>query len=960
MNRTSFLALALAASTLFVAARPAAIPLNGPWQFRMDPEDVGITEGWSRGSFSETMYLPGSMPERGKGLDITLKTPWTGSVYDSSFYYTPRLAKFREPGNIKIPFMLTPEKHYVGVAWYVRKINIPADWKGLSVSLFLERVHTESRLFLDGVELGRQYSLSTPHEYDLTGKLSSGEHTLALRIDNRLKVIDVGLNSHSVSDQTQGNWNGVVGKMALVARNQVYLDQVQVYPDLAGKSARVVATVHAPGALPGKGTLTLSATSFNSSRTHAPAPVSAAFTFKEGNNECALAIPMGNDFLTWDEFDPALYRLQAVLTLPSGESDTCMVQFGMREFKIIGTRFFINGRETFLRGTVENCVFPRTGYPPVTISDWERVFRVCRSFGLNHMRFHSYCPPEAAFLAADLVGFYLQPEGPSWPNHSTSLGSRLPIDQYLYDETQRMERYYGNSPSFCMLTAGNEPRGGVAWMTQFVKFWKERDSRRVYAGASVGGSWPWQIGNEYHVRAGVRGLAWGARPETNSDFLRQIDTISIPFVTHEMGQWCAFPNFREIPKYTGVMRARNFELFQEDLSDSDMGALGADFLMASGKLQALCYKHEIEKGLRTARYAGFQLLCLNDYSGQGSAIVGVVDAFWDEKGYIRAEEFRKFCSPTVPLMRTSKFVYTDDETFAATAEVAHFGAKPITGARPRWRLLDERGKAIRQGTLPARDIPVGNCIPLGSIEIPLKGLSTPVKLRIEVSIEGTEALNDWEIWVYPRALPETDSEVLITSSLDEAAEQALRKGGKVLLLAAGKVEYGKEVAQQFTPVFWNTSWFKMRAPHTTGVLIQSEHPAFERFPTDFWGNIQWWELINRQQCMQLTDFPKGFQPLVQPIDTWFLNRKLGLLFEAQVGKGKIMVCSADITSEPDTRIVARQLRYSLLSYMNSAKFAPGQSVDISVIRNLFLKEGEKIRTFTTDSPDELKQQATKP
>ena len=339
--------------------------------------------------------------------------------------------------------------------------------------------------------------------------------------------------------------------------------------------------------------------------------------------------------------------------------------------------------------------------------------------------------------------------------------------------------------------------------------------------------------------------------------------------------------------------------------------------------------------------------------------MGVLDAFWDEKGYISASEFHKFCSATVPLIRTSKFVYPNNESFSATAEIAHFGAAPILNAQPHWRLLNNKGAVVAEGTLPKRDIPIGNCIALGSIDIPLARFTTAQKLKIEVSIAGTEALNDWEIWVYPRTLPEVKSDVYLCETIDAEAEQTLKKGGKVLLLAAGKVEYGKEVSQQFTPVFWNTSWFKMRAPHTTGVLIQSQHPAFTDFPTDFWGNIQWWELINRQQCMQLTDFPENFRPIVQPIDTWFLNRKLGMLFEANVGKGKIMVTSMDLSSDPDTRIVARQLRYSLIKYMNSKQFMPTQKLELNDIKNIFLKEAEKIKTYTTDSPDEIRQEAAR-
>lgn len=262
---------------------------------------------------------------------------------------------------------------------------------------------------------------------------------------------------------------------------------------------------------------------------------------------------MGEKMQLWDEFNPALYELTAEVSSEHG-TDKQTRTFGMREFKIDGKMFYVNGRLTQLRGTVENCDFPLTGYAPMDEESWERVFRICRSYGLNHMRFHSFCPPEVAFAAADRVGFYLQPEGPSWPNHGVKLGNGMYIDRYLMEETQRMNKAYGNYASFCMMACGNEPAGNwVAWVSDFVDYWKKTDSRHVYTGASVGGGWAWQPKSMYHVKAGVRGLdEWRRRaPESMSDFRAKIDTVSVPFVSHETGQWCVFPNFDEISKYDG-------------------------------------------------------------------------------------------------------------------------------------------------------------------------------------------------------------------------------------------------------------------------------------------------------------------------------------------------------------------------------------------------------------------------
>jgi hypothetical protein len=932
------------------------INLKGKWNFAMDEKDQGISGKWFVRKLNDSVSLPGSMVENLKGYDISLKTLFTASIYDSSWYFNPRMEKYRQLENFKIPFFLTQLKYYTGLAWYQKDVNIPADWIGSNITLYLEHPHYITRVWIDSLEIGSQNSLTVPHVFDLTEKIKPGKHRITVRIDNRLKSMDVGTNSHSVTDHTQGNWNGMVGELLLRARPLLYFDDIQVFPDLEKKTALVkIKVINATG-IPVEGKIILSANSFNTTKFHSVIPDELAISFPGKEAEFEITLPMGDDMLTWDEFDPAMYKLSA--TLASGDMiDSKEVEFGMREITIQGKYFYVNGNKTVLRGTVENAVFPLTGYPPMDEASWERVFRICKSYGLNHMRFHSYCPPEAAFKAADRIGFYLQPEGPSWPNHSTQLGKGYPIDTYLMDETKRMTKEYGNHPSFTLLSAGNEPRGPwIPWVTRFVDYWKAADSRRLYTGASVGQSWAWQPENQYHVKAGARGLPWSnSRPETMTDFRSRIDTIKQPYISHETGQWCAFPDFDEIKKYTGVTRAKNFELFREDLADNDMSALSHKFLMSSGHLQALCYKHEIERTLRTPGYAGFQLLCLNDYSGQGTALVGVLDAFWDKKGYITAPEFRRFCNSTVPLARIEKFVYRNNETFRANIEVAHFGKETLTNAKTLWSIRDSSGLVLKHGVLSVKDIPVGNNFQLGKVKLNLSEFKTAAKLNLEIAIEGTAFVNDWDFWVYPAKSKKTNTNgIYICNTLDEKAVSTLNNGGKVLILAAGKIQYGKDVIQTYSPVFWNTSWFKMRPPHTTGVFINNNHPVFNGFVTESWGNMQWWELINHAQTMLLTDFPKGFQPIVQPIDTWFLNRKLGMLIEANVGNGKLMMTSIDLTGNIKERPVAESLYKSILNYMQSGNFSPVNTVPLQNIRDLFEKTAAPINSYTKSSPDDLK------
>ena len=985
-NRLSTL-LGMLCLTLCMQAQQT-IDLSGTWLFAIDREGVGETEQWfaTKPTFDKTILLPGSMAQRLEGDDPSIHTPWTGTLYDSSFYYNPYMEPYRRAGNIKFPFFLTPDKHYVGRAWYKRTVNVPRQWSGQHIVLSLERAHIVTSLWVNGKKVDSRNSMCVPHVYDVTNFIKRGTNHLAICVDNRPETVKVSDDSHSVSDQTQGNWNGIVGEMTLTATPKTYIDDLQVFPNVAEKSALVKMKIQADRQM--KRSIALTAVSFNTDQPEQTLSITKEFALSKGENEVEILLPMGNNPYLWDEFDPALYRLSAMLAAGNKQQATNSSQptsspsfvttFGMRDFKIEGKWFYVNGRQTMLRGTVESCIFPNTGYAPMEVEEWERVFRICREYGLNHMRFHSYCPPRAAFEAADLVGFYLQPEGPSWPNHGVKLGVGQPIDKYLMEETIALNREYGNHASFCMLACGNEPAGRwVEWVTDFVHYWQKADPRHVYTGASVGGGWAWQPANEFHVKAGARGLEWSkTRPESFSTFNHKIDTVSQPFVSHETGQWNCYPNFNEIGKYKGVNKAKNFEIFRDQLNDARMGHQAQDFLMASGKLQALCYKHELERTLRTRNYAGYQLLALNDYSGQGSAIVGILDALWEEKGYITAEEWRQFCAPTTILAMMDRFVYTDRDTLKANIVLSHFGETPLTNATLVSILKDKKGRVIHTRQQKLEEIPINQQVPVGVLTHELRATSEPQQLTLEIRLtdcdqyrtrrtQGTgtlernypirEVCNTWNLWVYPqRELPaNVDPDLMVTETLNQEAIDLLNRGGKVLLTAAGKVKYGQGIVQHFVPTFWNTSWFKMRPPHTVGSWIDNAHPLFRHFPTDNWTDLQWWELVNRAQCMMTDHIPGTFQSIVQPIDTWFLSRRLSTLFEARVGKGRLIMTSLDL-NHLDNRPVARELKHALMQYMQSDDFRPSQTVTVEQIETIYNRPTPAVNSFTNDSPDELK------
>ncbi len=915
------------------------VDLAGSWAVALDPEDRGEAERWWEQRLQGTVHLPGSLQEQGLGEEITEQTRWTGQIVDRSWFNEPGNAADRLPGQVRVPFWLQPERHWVGAAWYQREIEIPHEWDGRRIVLALERPHWQTHLWLDGQDLGSRDSLSVPHRYMLSPRLAAGPHRLTLRVDNRLHV-DVGQNAHSVSDHTQGNWNGVVGALRLEATDGAWIAAVRVHPEPRSRTMRVELTL-AARSVPVRGSLRLTVEPQGAGASSWTSTLALSVEMTTSVQRLTLDAPLPANAALWDEFQPALHRLTVQLEAEAADGparDRRQVVFGLRTFGTRGTRFTINDRVTQLRGTLDCCVFPATGYPPTAQEPWERYLRTIQGYGLNHVRFHSWCPPEAAFAAADRLGLYLQVECAVW----TRLGDGAPVDQWLEAETGRILEEYGNHPSFVLLAHGNEPAGEHQreFLGAWVRRWRERDPRRLYTSGS---GWPSVEDNDYQVAPAPRLHQWGdglrsrlnaTPPATVADHREQVERFSVPLVAHEAGQWCAFPDFGEIARHHGLLRAKNFEIFRDSLQAQGLGAQARDFHLASGRLQALCYREEVETALRTPGLGGFQLLGLMDFPGQGTALVGLVNALGEPKDYCRPEDFARCCGPTVPLARLPQRLWTTDQTLEAGLEVAHAGAGPLPAVAALWSLRDRWGGVRAQGRTEPRPVPLEGPVPLGEVRIPLNGLEAPAQYRLQVELEGAPGANGWDIWLYPAVVDlAVPAGVQLCTRLDEALE-ALGAGGRVLLLAPPS-EVRTDAALGFTPVFWNTAWTGGQPPHTLGLLIRQHHPALAAFPTSWHSDWQWWDPLHGSAAMVIDGLPSELRPLVQPIDTWFRNHRLALIFEARVGPGSLLLTSANIGGDLDGRPAARQLLASLLAYAGSEAFAPGVELGAEQLRGLF-------------------------
>jgi len=908
-------------------AKVESISLEGTWQFRIDPKKVGEKEQWFTQALDETVQLPGTMDENGKGSPLTTVSP----------RHLNRLYR------------------YEGIAWYQKTVVIPQSWDNKRIVLSLERAHWVTKVWVDGKRVpGEQESLSVPHRYDLTDFLAPGEHTITVTVDN---TVSYHLGGHSYSNETQTNWNGLTGRLELQATDKLWISGVQVFPNVQDRSVRIETVVGNKFGSVRECELNLRIGKQSSVR---------KLTAATGETKATVTLPLSKDIALWDDFSPALHTLRVDLRSEKRTLHTQSVRFGMREVSEVDKRVAINGVPVFLRGNVECCEFPLTGYPSAQVEDWKKMFSTFQEYGLNHVRFHSYTPTKAAFIAADELGIILETELPFWG----LTGENKEKDAYLTRELDRILDEYGNHPSFVLMCMGNElnVRGGDFDVNErWVKHGQEKDPRHLYT-ASTSLFKKYRPTDEYFVSTRIRQIYDAG---TDWDYTKSLtefygDELPAPVISHELGQWCVYPDFREMPKYTGILKPKNFEVFKKSLEDHHMGDQAEDFVLASGKLSALLYRHEMEATFRTSKAGGFQLLQLHDFPGQGTAPVGILNVFRESKGLIEPEVWRRSCDVAVPLLRFEKRTWKSSETFEGKAQFIHYRRQTMRQAKSEWAIKTDTGRKIASGRFDPQDVPNGELVSLGKISADLSAIEKATPLSVELTVDG-RIMNDWSIWAYP-SVKENAGDVLVTREWDDAAKAALNQGQSVLLMP--KLQAGPgTIPAQFLPPFWSPL-FKTMQSSTMGLLCDPEHPVFNQFPTDFHTDWQWFDVLVTKDlpestdwmwsgfdtyCMVLDDLPPDYRPIIQPIDHFYRNKRLGLLLEGIYGKGKLMICCADLEKDTDRRIAAPHLKQSILSYMNSGKFNPTLEFTDAMFAKWFEfseePEGWKIKYVSTQHPN---------
>ncbi len=922
------------------------IDLSGTWSFCMDPEKCGINKNYSKGIYKDSIILPGTVSEAKKG--VPSKKGNTGYLTD--------------------PYL------FEGHTWYSRMAELPAEDEK-EYFLVLERTRI-SHVWINDEYAGSNNCLCSSHRYRITPYIKE-ENRITIMIDNSSYPVKGG---HMTSADTQTNWNGITGEISIEVWDKGYLSGVKIHTNASNQYIEVKAVLH--------GTDQCMLTASVSDET---------VSFPEINYQLHLG---GNSFLypvnelakCWSEHTPNLYCLHLkVWHNSTGKPDEYHFSFGIRDFKAEGKYFYINGSRVFLRGKHDGMIFPLTGYAPTDLNSWLAVLTAAKEYGINHYRFHTCCPPKAAFTAADMVGIYMEPELPFWGT-VTEKGDKNhdeKAQEYLINEGFRILDEFGNHPSFVMMSLGNELWGSKARLNQILGWYKKYDARHLYTQGSnnfqfmpcllenddffcgvrfsknrlIRGSYAMCDAPQGHIQTRMPDTLYHydalIRPEdlsgenaeggdvtiqygtgtkkVKADAVQEI-IPEIPVVSHEIGQYAMYPDFTEIKKYTGVLKARNLEIFQKRLEQKGMLSLADGFFKASGRFAAECYKAEIETALRSNELAGFQLLDLQDFTGQGTALVGILDAFMENKGLISSKKWRQFCSDVVILAELPGFTFHSGQKLTMGIRLAVFLEQAIINPSVELIISDEKKvlfseKRSNQGEYS------GGIFRLNDFELELAKVSKPVKLQVMIKITQMDIENFYDIWVYPEEKQETAGyDIVITESLQNACD-ALKQGKKVLLYP-DNLDDNNSIYGTYCTDFWCYPMFRsisesMGKPlpvGTMGLMIDDKHPVFHYFPTEYYTTPQWYDIITHSRALILDGH--NIDPIIYSIDNFERNHRLGNLFELSIGEGRLLVCTSDLRRLKESG-PAKWLEKSILMYMSSEAFEPKNRVEPDELYDIF-------------------------
>lgn len=894
---------------------------------------------------SHPLQLPGTLDENRIGHRDTGSNQWHPDAAlgneNKSFHSDVIATRF------------TRRFTYEGEARFTRRVDGEI-WSGVAGEIaagkrvFLEAERARAlRLLVDGREVQdfMEPSVSTEHIFEVTGCLKEGSE-LTLLSDNSYPgwPRDAIVYSSAATDETQTNWNGVLGNFCLRTEGQVFVGDIRVYP--AGNTVTVKMKLYA--GCPYSGEILLRSDALQEDLRQSVSVQAATAA-----ELCFGPLPLKDTVQRWDLEEGNLYELSVSLT--DGETKT--VTFGIRDFGDDGHgRLAINGRVFFLRGEANCGVFPETGHPPMTVGEWLDVLGKYRSYGVNCMRFHSHCPPEAAFTAADRMGMLMQPELSHW-NPKDAFETEDSFDYYRTELLQIL-RMLANHPSFVMLTLGNELHAGEMGherMRELLRLARNTDPTRLYGDASNGhyGAIGCEQEGDFYTSAqfyerelrgtfanmeGYINRCYPSAQHTYAEAMERLRTeYAKPVFSFEVGQFEILPDFDELQEFHGVSDPANLRLIQERVRERGLTEDWKRYVEATGELSRIAYREEVEAVMRTPEMSGISLLGLQDFPGQGTALVGLLNSHLQPKPYEFAQpgHFRGFFRDQLPLVLLPKYTWENTESLRAQVQIANYGKEKLCG-KLEYELREQPGEKIcntgdlesavcRSGELGEVVCNAGELTDAGTIEIDFSTIQIRKPKRFDLVVRKGGVSNQYPVWVYPRVMPECPKDIYEARYLDEKAKQVLQAGGKVFLSPPSTKEaMPTSIQGQFTTDFWSVGTFAGQEGGM-GQLIDCKHPVFDSFPTEFHTNWQWWPMAVQRAVI----LPKHCRAIVTEMDSYAFLRPMVQLMECRCGNGKLMFSSMGL-QELQQYPEARALLHSIYCYMDSEKFEPEQSVEMNV------------------------------
>lgn len=870
------------------------------------------------GEGSSLVRLPGTLDESGVGHADLVAAPWhpDESLNDA-------LA-----GADVIATRFTRRFTYEGAAVFTRTLTY-APPEGKRVFLQAERSR-HLTLAVNGqvVQPLDPANLSSPYVFELTGLLT-GKDEIALTCDNSYPGWpreDIVFSS-AATDETQTNWNGVIGTLCLREEEPVFIRSLLAYPH--GNLLDVCAEICADRAWQAEISLASDALAAPA-KTHAGGQEGVTLVWLRD-------LPLAQNVRRWDEDEGNLYALTASFL---GQEKT--VSFGVRDFGAKDGHLTLNGRKIFLRGEANCAVFPETGHWPMTVSEWRAILSTYRGYGVNCVRFHSHCPPEAAFAAADEMGMLMQPELSHW-NPRAAFQSPESRAHYRA-ELCGILRMLANHPSFVMLSLGNElhmGEGGQAFADSLLALARQTDPTRLYASGSnnhYGAKGENPADDFYssfcYCEHGLRAtsspmVGWlnERYPDLRTDYAPAIREIrrhtDQPVISFEVGQYEVLPDFTQLEDFRGVTLPQNLRLIARKVEAAGLMPRWKNYVEATGELSLLCYRAEVEAALRTQGLSGISLLGLQDFPGQGTALVGMLCSHLKPKPYAfaRPERFARFFTGVLPLVLLPRMTFTVRETLTADVRMANYGKRDLRGT-PVWSLTGEN-LALR-GTLPETNAARGGLTDLGTLRIPLADIQKASRLTLAISLCGHE--NSYSVWVYPDAAPVCPPNVHECRKLTDEALAVLQRGGTVYLAPDSTEEaLPHSIKGQFSTDFWSVGTFPAQ-PGGMGQLIDTSHPIFKHFPTDSHTDWQWWPMAS-QRAVILPEELKDIRPIVTLMDSYAYLRPMAQMLECRVGKGRLLFSSLglhNLMQYPE----ARALQRAIYGYLRSDCPWPAQEISL--------------------------------